>query len=100
MQLLCLPAWAQVRQMIHAGVIACGLLLAAYAGNPYTLPSLMAFTNGNRLTVGTDFPYAPEAASASAIKGLEQYFAQDPYTMWKINRGTAQTLWPDSQTCT
>ena len=75
-------------------------LVGIGAGNSYTLPSLMAFTNGDRLTIGTDFPYAPEATSASTIKGLEQFFAQDPYTMWKINRGTAQILWPDSQTCT
>lgn len=60
----------------------------------------MAFTHGDRLTIGTDFPYAPDTAIASALEGLERFFARDPYTMWKIDRGTALTLWPDSQTCT
>ncbi len=58
----------------------------------YTLPSLMGFTNGQRITFGSDFPFAPNGSAAVTVSGLNEYFSADPMTLWRIGRGTALAL--------
>lgn len=60
----------------------------------YTLPSLMAFTGGQKLTFGSDFPFAPNGSAAVTVSGLNEYFSADPMTLWRIGRGTALDLIP------
>ncbi|CAK0786343.1 hypothetical protein CVIRNUC_009556 [Coccomyxa viridis] len=64
----------------------------AMSGNPYTLPSLMAFTSGHNITFGSDFPFAPNGSAAVTVDGLNDFLRADPMTLWRIGRGTALKL--------
>ena len=69
-------------------------MLLCSAGNMYTLPSLMAFTDGHNVTFGSDFPFAPNGTAMVTVSGLNEYFAADPMTLWSIGRGNALKLIP------
>ena len=84
--------WAPVLS-IHC----CSPLLCC-AGNKYTLPGLMAFTGGQNVTFGSDFPFAPNGSATVTVNGLDEFFATDPMTLWRIGRGNALNLIPQAST--
>ena len=45
----------------------------ALSGTPSALPSLLAFTTPDKVTFGTDFPYAPDTAVAAMTAMYEAY---------------------------
>ena len=66
------------------------------AGNEFTLPSLMAFTDGHRVLFGSDFPFAPEGTAVDSMNGLDDFFSEDLMSLWRISRGTALQLLPST----
>lgn len=65
----------------------------ALTSSPYALPSLLAFADPQRITFGSDWPYAPKARSlhfASLLDG----FALTPAQRHAIDRGNAERLFP------
>ena len=65
----------------------------ALSGTPSALPSLLAFTTPDKVTFGTDFPYAPDTAVA-AMTGMYEAYDLDEAARHQIDRGTAETLFP------
>ena len=81
--------------------LATDLLLftsSCSAGNMYTLPGLMAFTDGRNVTFGSDFPFAPNGSATVTVNGLNEFFSTDPMTLWRIGRGNALNLIPKAST--
>ena len=72
--------------------LLCILMVPVCAGNPYTLPTLMAFTGGHNITFGSDFPFAPSGSAAVTVNGLNDFLRADPMALWRIGRGTALNL--------
>ncbi len=65
----------------------------ALSSSPYALPSLLAFADPERITYGSDWPYAPETRSGHFAAQLDDY----PLTgdqRENINRGNALKLFP------
>ena len=65
----------------------------ALSGTPSALPSLLAFTTPDKVTFGSDFPYAPDTAVA-AMTGMYEAYDLDEAARHQIDRGTAETLFP------
>ncbi|MET0903687.1 MAG: amidohydrolase family protein [Acidimicrobiales bacterium] len=65
----------------------------ALSGTPSALPSLLAFTTPDKVTFGTDFPYAPDTAVA-AMTSMYEAYDLDEAARHQIDRGTAETLFP------
>jgi predicted TIM-barrel fold metal-dependent hydrolase len=65
----------------------------ALSGSPTALPSLLAFTDPDHITFGSDWPYAPDAAVA-AMTGMYESHPLDDAARAQIDRGTATTLFP------
>ena len=63
----------------------------ALSGTPTALPSLLAFTRPERITFGSDFPYASEAVAAGMTALYERYPLDDD-ARHRIDRGTAASL--------
>jgi predicted TIM-barrel fold metal-dependent hydrolase len=65
----------------------------ALSGSPSALPSLLAFTTPDKVTFGSDWPYAPEPAVAS-MTAMYEHHDLDEAARRQIDRGTAETLFP------
>lgn len=66
----------------------------ALSGSPTALPSLLAFTDPDHVTFGSDWPYAPDTAVA-AMTGMYESYPLDDTARAQIDHGTAATLFPD-----
>ena len=65
----------------------------ALSGSPTALPSLLAFTEPDHITFGSDWPYASDVA-VSGMTRLYEAHPLDPDAREQIDRGTAATLFP------
>lgn len=65
----------------------------ALSSSPAAMPSLLAFAKPGHITFGSDFPFAPLAASQYFAAGLENY-PLDPDTRAAIDRTSALALFP------
>jgi 6-methylsalicylate decarboxylase len=65
----------------------------ALSGTPSALPSLLAFTTPDKVTFGSDWPYAPGPAVAAMTAMYEAHDLDEP-ARHQIDRGTAETLFP------
>lgn len=63
----------------------------AVASSKFSLPCLLAFAEPDHITYGTDFPYAPAAASRLYTSMLDSYEAVNHPA---INRENAEVLFP------
>jgi predicted TIM-barrel fold metal-dependent hydrolase len=63
----------------------------ALSSTPTALPSLLAFADPDRITFGSDWPFAPAERSAMFTRQLDRYVAIDHQ---RVNRGNAETLFP------
>src|ERR1700758_1587717 len=64
----------------------------ALSSSAAALPSLLAFAKPGHITFGSDFPFAPVAASKLFAAGLETYPGVDTATRDAIDRANAVTL--------
>lgn len=65
----------------------------ALSTTPSALPSLLAFTTPDKVTYGSDWPYAPDFAVAG-MAALYEAYDLDSTARHQIDRGTAETLLP------
>lgn len=65
----------------------------ALSSSPYALPALLAFAKPDRITFGSDFPYAAKSRSVHFSDLLDAY-PLDGATKAAINRGNAEALFP------
>ena len=65
----------------------------ALSGSPTALPSLLAFTDPEHITFGSDWPYAPSVVVAGMTAMYEAYDL-DPTAREQIDRRTAAELFP------
>lgn len=65
----------------------------ALSSSPYALPALMAFADPQRITFGSDWPYAAQERSAHFARLFEQY-GFDAQQREAIERGNALRLFP------
>ncbi|MCV7420624.1 amidohydrolase [Mycobacterium yunnanensis] len=65
----------------------------ALSSSPAALPTLLAFAKPGHVTFGSDWPFAPIAASKLFAAGLENY-PLDPTTREAIDRTNAMVLFP------
>jgi 6-methylsalicylate decarboxylase len=65
----------------------------ALSGSPTALPSLLAFTEPDHITFGSDWPYASDVA-VSGMTRLYEAHPLDPDGREQIDRGTAATVFP------
>lgn len=63
----------------------------ALASSPFALPSLFAFADHDKVTFGTDFPFAPAERGERFTEALDAYEAADHLA---VNRGNAEILFP------
>lgn len=63
----------------------------ALSTGPTTLPSLLALTDANHITYGSDWPFAPELLVSAFDSMLQSYSLEDKQRA-AINHGTAGTL--------
>ena len=66
----------------------------ALSSTAAALPSLLAFAKPGHITFGSDFPFAPNAASKLFAAGLETYPGLDPDARAAIDRTNALALFP------
>ena len=66
----------------------------ALSSTEAALPSLLAFAKPGHVTFGSDFPFAPLAASQYFAEGLEKYDGLDDNARDEINRTNALALFP------
>src|SRR6201993_2080100 len=66
----------------------------ALSSTAAALPSLLAFAKPGHITFGSDFPFAPVAASKLFAAGLETYPGLDPDARAAIDRTNALALFP------
>jgi predicted TIM-barrel fold metal-dependent hydrolase len=66
----------------------------ALSSTQAALPSLLAFAKPGHITFGSDFPFAPLAASQYFTAGLESYDGLDDDARTAIDRTNALTLFP------
>jgi 6-methylsalicylate decarboxylase len=66
----------------------------ALSSTDAALPSLLAFAKPGHITFGSDFPFAPLAASQYFTAGLEKYDGLDAVARAEIDRTNALTLFP------
>jgi predicted TIM-barrel fold metal-dependent hydrolase len=66
----------------------------ALSSTAAALPTLLAFAKPGHITFGSDFPFAPVAASKYYAAGLETYPGLDPDTQAAIDRNNALALFP------
>ena len=92
----CRELWPHVIPLHIFSPSCCGPpnISSGLAGNMYTLPGLMAFIDGHNVTFGSDFPFAPNGSATVTVNGLNEFFAADPMTLWRIGRGNALNLIP------
>ena len=64
----------------------------ALSSSAAALPTLLAFAKPGHITFGSDFPFAPVAASKLFAAGLETYPAMDTATRDAIDRANALSL--------
>ena len=65
----------------------------ALSSSPYALPSLLAFADPQRITFGSDWPYASQERSAHFARLFDD-FEFDPQQRARIERGNALALFP------
>lgn len=65
----------------------------ALSSSPYALPSLLAFADPERITFGSDWPYAPKQRSLHFTRLLED-FELEPSVRQAIEQGNARRLFP------
>ena len=65
----------------------------ALSSSPYALPSLLAFADPERITFGSDWPYAPKDRSNHFARLLDA-FPLEAGQREAINRGNASRLFP------
>lgn len=65
----------------------------AVSSSPSALPSLLAFAEPDRVTFGSDSPFAPDAVVETFAEYLEQYSLEDA-ERHSIDRGAAEVLFP------
>ncbi len=66
----------------------------ALSSTEAALPTLLAFAKPGHITFGSDFPFAPQAASQYFVAGLEKYDGLDDQTRAAIDRTNALALFP------
>jgi 6-methylsalicylate decarboxylase len=66
----------------------------ALSSSAAALPTLLAFAKPGHITFGSDFPFAPVAASKLFAAGLETYAGLDASTRDAIDRTNALALFP------
>jgi predicted TIM-barrel fold metal-dependent hydrolase len=64
----------------------------ALTSSNYALPSLLSFADPERVTFGSDFPFAPAERSTSFTRRLDHY--EGHIDRAAINRGNAERLFP------
>ncbi|MEB3193580.1 MAG: amidohydrolase family protein [Cyanobacteriota bacterium] len=60
---------------------------------PSALPSLLAFADPQRITFGSDWPFAPIEATLPLVAGLDA-FPMDSRVRYQLARGNAEALFP------
>lgn len=63
----------------------------ALSSTPSSMPSLMAFADPNRITFGSDFPFAPRDGEFDAMLNA---YPMDDAQRYAIDRGNAEALFP------
>ncbi len=66
----------------------------ALSSSPAALPTLLAFAKPGHITFGSDWPFAPIAASKLFAAGLDTYPGLDPQTRTAIEHTNALALFP------
>ncbi|MEI6623484.1 MAG: amidohydrolase family protein [Actinomycetes bacterium] len=66
----------------------------ALSSSPAGLPSLLAFAKPGHVMYGTDWPFAPEMATAAFTGMLDSYEPLDQEAQAALNSGTAKQLFP------
>lgn len=66
----------------------------ALSSGAAALPTLLAFAKPGHITFGSDWPYAPLAASQYFAAGLEQYGSLDDHARGATDRTNALALFP------
>ncbi|NPV59635.1 MAG: amidohydrolase [Actinobacteria bacterium] len=66
----------------------------ALSASPTALRSLQELVDCSHIVFGSDYPFAPEAAAAITIKGLEDYGGFDEQEIGAIKSGNALSLFP------
>lgn len=66
----------------------------ALSSSAAALPSLLAFAKPGHITFGSDWPFAPIAASQLFAAGLDTYAGLDSRTRQAIDRDNAMNLFP------
>jgi predicted TIM-barrel fold metal-dependent hydrolase len=66
----------------------------ALSASPAALPSLLAFTHGQKVLFGSDYPYAPATLGAYFTSNLDGYADLTTEARASINNQTARSLFP------
>jgi hypothetical protein len=66
----------------------------ALSASPAALPSLLAFTHGQKVLFGSDYPYAPATLGAYFTSNLDGYADLTTQARASINNQTARGLFP------
>jgi 6-methylsalicylate decarboxylase len=66
----------------------------ALSSTAAALPTLLAFAKPGHITFGSDFPFAPLAASQYFVAGLEKDDGLDDHARGAIDRTNALALFP------
>lgn len=64
----------------------------ALSSSPAALPTLLAFARPGHILFGSDWPFAPAAASQYFANGLDS--GVDPGVLQSVNRTNAEALFP------
>ena len=65
----------------------------ALSSSPYALPSLLAFADPERITYGSDWPFAPAARSLHFARLLDEFPLTEEQRA-AIDRGNAVKMFP------
>lgn len=84
------PTWSTPQGLIALKRFHFDLALSS---SPAALPSLLAFADPQKITYGSDFPYAPVETAAAMIDWLEDY-PLDTAQRVALDRGNAALLFP------
>lgn len=66
----------------------------ALSAFPFSLRSLQELAEPSHILFGSDYPFAPELATAATIEGLKSYDGFDEETLERVERDNALALFP------
>lgn len=66
----------------------------ALSAAPYVFRSLQELVDHSHILFGTDYPFAPEPATAATIAGLQEYDGFNEQTQAAIETNNALALFP------